>query len=380
MLLSPNLASKIVSEVRQVMKEDIILVDINGIILSSTEKSRIGSYHEGAAKVVQSKQILYIDQAKAKILKGVKAGINMPIMFNNQVIGVIGITGEPKEVEPFAELIRRMTELLIQEAYYTERNEWEIRGIESYLYEWINSATVDKDFLDRGLLLGIPVYDNHICILMQTEIHTSDHYGIPRIQKEIIELFYSIFGKENHFIIRWGQERFFLLKKIGSTFHKNYFHTQLKDFKERFERKYHHSLAIGVGKTVCKQIIHKSFKEAQKALKVALKNHEIVFYDDLILEIILEDIPTEIQKDFLKRTMDVLKKDQMLIETLQHYLHHNQSIKKTSEEMNIHINTLHYRLNKIEELTGINPKTTEGVVIFYISLMLLNSVTSHKNR
>lgn len=378
MHLSTNLASKIISEVQQVMKEDIILVDTKGIIISSTEKSRIGTFHEGATIVIKTKKVLYIDQDKAKILKGVKAGINMPIMFNKQVIGVIGITGDPKKVEPFAELIRRMTELIIQEAYYTDRNEWEIRGIESYLYEWINSTSVDKEFLERGVMLGIPVYDTHICALIQSEIQTLDHYDIPRIQKEIMELFYSVFGKENHFLIRWGQERFLLLKKIGSTFNKNHFHSQLKNFKERFERKYHHHLAIGVGKTMCRQIIHRSFKEAMKALKVAQKHLGIVFYEDLILEIILEDIPIEIQKDFQRRTIDVLKEDPILIDTLQHYLHNNQSIKKTSEEMNIHINTLHYRLNKIEELTGINPKTTEGIVIFYISLMLLNSHSHHE--
>ncbi|MEK4873413.1 helix-turn-helix domain-containing protein [Bacillus sp. FSL W8-0102] len=129
---------------------------------------------------------------------------------------------------------------------------------------------------------------------------------------------------------------------------------------------------------MCRQIIHRSFKEAMKALKVAQKHLGIVFYEDLILEIILEDIPIEIQKDFQRRTIDVLKEDPILIDTLQHYLHNNQSIKKTSEEMNIHINTLHYRLNKIEELTGINPKTTEGIVIFYISLMLLNSHSHHE--
>jgi carbohydrate diacid regulator len=121
-------------------------------------------------------------------------------------------------------------------------------------------------------------------------------------------------------------------------------------------------------------MINKSFKEAQKALKVARKNKGIVFYEDLILEIILEDIPSEMQKDFLKQTIHMMEKDQILIETLQHYMNNNQSIKKTAEEMNIHINTLHYRLNKIEELTGINPKTTEGIVIFYISLLLLNSL------
>lgn len=97
MELSPKLASRITSEVRQVMKEDIILMGINGFIISSTEKSRVGSFHEGAEIVINTKKKLYIDKEKAMTLKGVKAGINMPIMFNHQVIGVVGITGNPKK-------------------------------------------------------------------------------------------------------------------------------------------------------------------------------------------------------------------------------------------------------------------------------------------
>lgn len=131
-------------------------------------------------------------------------------------------------------------------------------------------------------------------------------------------------------------------------------------------------MSIGVGKNICKHHIKKTYKEAQKALKVAQKSKGIVFYDDLILEIILEDISAEIQTEFLKQTIYKMKEEKHLIYTLQQYIKNNQSIKNTAEAMNIHINTLHYRLNKIEELIGINPKTTEGVVILYIASMLLN--------
>lgn len=373
MELSPKLASRITSEVRQVMKEDIILVDINGFIISSTEKSRVGSFHEGAEIVIKTKQKLYIDKEKAATLKGVKAGINMPIMFNHQVIGVVGITGNPKKVEPYAELIRRMTELIIQEAYYTERHEWEIRGIESYIHEWLNAVSIDNEFLENGMMLGIPVASPLICALIHLDIKKLSNYKMSKLQKDVIVLFHSIFGENNSFIIRWGQENFLVLKKAGPTHSKSSFHYQLKKFKDSFERRHLHSLSIGVGKSICKHHIKKTYKEAQKALNVAQKSKGIVFYEDLILEIILEDIPAEIQTDFLKQTIYKMKEEKHLIYTLQQYIKNNQSIKNTADVMNIHINTLHYRLNKIEELIGICPKTTEGVVILYIALMLLNN-------
>lgn len=49
-----------------------------------------------------------------------------------------------------------------------------------------------------------------------------------------------------------------------------------------------------------------------------------------------------------------LQKNGELINTLECYLNQKQSIRKTSELMNIHARTVSYRLQKIVKLTGMN--------------------------
>lgn len=49
--------------------------------------------------------------------KGSINGINLPIEFNNEIIGVIGITGDPKEVEQYGLITKKMTEILIKEEW-----------------------------------------------------------------------------------------------------------------------------------------------------------------------------------------------------------------------------------------------------------------------
>ena len=49
-----------------------------------------------------------------------------------------------------------------------------------------------------------------------------------------------------------------------------------------------------------------------------------------------------------------LRKNGELINTLECYLNQKQSIRKTSELMNIHARTVSYRLQKIVKLTGMN--------------------------
>jgi carbohydrate diacid regulator len=52
MILSKNIADKIVSELSKVVEQHINIMDIEGIIISSTDPQRIGSIHGGALKIV----------------------------------------------------------------------------------------------------------------------------------------------------------------------------------------------------------------------------------------------------------------------------------------------------------------------------------------
>ncbi|WP_042348078.1 CdaR family transcriptional regulator [Bacillus massiliigorillae] len=380
MNLYPELAEKIVKEVRQIISDDIIVVDINGYIMASTQLNRIGSFHEGAQRVLRSKQKLIIDQELAKVLKGVREGINMPIMFEGRVIGVIGVTGNPKQVEPIAELIRRMTELIIQESCHTEQMEWKTRGVESYFFEWVNLTTVDSEFLNRGVLLNIPVHKPHICCLLQFDMSNTNDMESHWMQRDILDLFQKIFSNNNDFIIMWGPGLYLLLKNYNNGYNRSSFVYQLEEFKKNFEYRYKTPLSIGVGKTPGTHVINRSYTEAKKALKVSVKKNKLIFYEDLVIDVILEEVSQEMRDEFLENTMRKLLHHSELVDTLQCYIKNNQSIKKTALEMHLHINTLHYRLKQIKEITSIDPKETAGIVLFYLSITFLQDISKEKNK
>lgn len=60
---------------------------MDGIIIASTDKIRLNSFHEGAFLVSNNKQRLIITKEDEIKLIGVKAGVNFPIMFQTDVIG-----------------------------------------------------------------------------------------------------------------------------------------------------------------------------------------------------------------------------------------------------------------------------------------------------
>lgn len=59
-----------------------------------------------------------------------------------------------------------------------------------------------------------------------------------------------------------------------------------------------------------------------------------------------------------------------LLETLARFLDHDLSIGDTAKTLFIHRNTLIYRLDRITELTGYNPRRLKGAVYFYLAVWL----------
>ncbi|WP_144340840.1 CdaR family transcriptional regulator [Paenibacillus darwinianus] len=371
--LSPELAKKIIREVESALNERLIVVDDQGIIIASTEQERIGTFHEGATIVMSTRRKLHITEEDVRTLRGVKPGINLPIFFNKQVIGVIGISGTPSVVEPYAELLRRMTEFIIREATRKEKEEWEKRGLEAYFYEWVHANDVDQELADRGHILGISTELPHLCVLFQTELSPKDDL-LREAQSLMTDYFQRLYERDAaDYFLRWGNGQFLLIKHMpeaGTT----QFRKLGKDFtkwQHYFARNHRVHLSIGVGKTVEPFRLHHSYGEARKALKISQVRRRPMLYGDLLLDMVLEEISAQTKEEFIRRILRTVDTDQELLETMLVYYQKQLSIKDSADALHIHINTLHYRLNQIRELTGINPKSPEGITLFSIALSLL---------
>lgn len=99
-------ARQIVQRAMKIIPYSVNVMDEHGVIIASGEPSRLRQRHEGAILALKENRIVEIDSATANQLKGVRSGINLPISFHEQLIGVVGITGEPEEVRAYAELVK----------------------------------------------------------------------------------------------------------------------------------------------------------------------------------------------------------------------------------------------------------------------------------
>ncbi|WP_025025959.1 CdaR family transcriptional regulator [Caldalkalibacillus mannanilyticus] len=378
MQLVQELAQKIIKEVQAVLNENIIVVNQQGMIIASTDRKRVGSLHEGALEVLSKKEKLYIFENSLDTLQGVKPGINLPIFYEKEIIGVIGITGNPLDIEPYAEIIRRMTELIIREATHIERKEWETRGIESFCYEWIYHPKIEPAFIEKGRILGIDLDQTYLCVLFQLDLSLKPE-ELQRTQAYLLSLLEQRLYKKRHdVLIPWGQGRLLLLKRINHDVSIEQIKYQLSKWHQNRLVDDQISIAIGMGITSESKDLFRSYHEAKKALAVAQKQHTMVYYEELLLDIVLEEVSQQTKEEFLGRVLSPIQQETDLIATLHVLLSTNHSLKKTAEELHIHINTLHYRLNQIKEMTGIDPKSTEGIVLFHVALSFYHEIFIQK--
>ncbi|WP_239084361.1 helix-turn-helix domain-containing protein, partial [Streptomyces sp. SID10692] len=76
----------------------------------------------------------------------------------------------------------------------------------------------------------------------------------------------------------------------------------------------------------------------------------------LTLDALLAGLPAEVRAAYSAHTLGPLMaaggSRRMLLETLETFLAHNGSWARTAEALHLHVNTVHYRVQRIEQLTG----------------------------
>ena len=120
---------------------------------------------------------------------------------------------------------------------------------------------------------------------------------------------------------------------------------------------------MGVGRVYSDlENVNKSFLDALRAVRIGktITNKEIVTFDELgIFKILSQDFLNEELEDFYNTTLKPLvdydkKKSTELVKTLEIYFKNTGNLTRISEQLFAHYNTVLYRVNRINEITGMN--------------------------
>ncbi|QRZ91727.1 hypothetical protein FUA19_10245 [Bacillus subtilis] len=367
MFLQPLLAKKIIAEVKKMYEREVIIVNTDGLIMASTNDERVGQFHEGALLCAKEKRSVIITKEDEKRLKGVKAGINLPVFSDHDVIAVFGLTGEPAEIQPYGELLRKMTELFIKESWHLEQSQWRERMLESFMIDWLQLKEWSSGFLEKAQLLGVDLASRRQMILIQ------GYEWSPHDIEQMARIWKSSYPAD--LFIRWGNERILINHEVPQHEQRDRLLRQILHICSFANTANSQLAAAGAGRTVASSSLTDSYEQAEKALAVSLKRKTPIFEEDLKLDMCLTEISPGTRNEFPQRVFRETLRHQELMRTIRTFFLHDLSLKQTAEDMHIHINTLRYRLDKAEQLTGLHFDRIEDIVTMYVALYFLDQDT-----
>jgi len=378
--ITQALAEKIVQKTRELTRLNINVMDRDGMIIASSDPMRIDTFHEGAFKVIQSGSEILISTDNYNKWAGTKPGMNIPIWFNKEIVGVIGISGSPDEVVPFGRAVTMMTEMMLQQASLMEQLEWEERA-KNYLVQDIITGTLPESLdsiLARGKLLGIDLSLPRSIMILQLSGHeqtvnafAQDRHAIKRIS--------SFFRNPEQVLVTFvKRDRLIIVTELSASKQKSQIKRYLEDTAQKISKAFRETMSmevkIALG-TSC-QYPHElanSYLEAMKVLDAMTRFPEkgaVRHYEDIALELVLADVSEQSRTVLIKNYLGELKGSTELIDTLQAMYLCDMNLAATAQKLNIHRNTLLYRLAKIEELLGFNPRRFNEAVGIQLALLL----------
>lgn len=136
--------------------------------------------------------------------------------------------------------------------------------------------------------------------------------------------------------------------------------------------------SIGMGcETNSFSEIATSYNQAVTAVRMSGIFHskgEVHSYREYLLVRMLEDVPEARLKDYMQQfrieNTQELFEDAEMIGTAEEFLENSLNVSETSRNLFMHRNTLMYRLDKIERLTGLNIRNFSDAVTFRVISIL----------
>lgn len=369
MEISATLAQQIVSDMKNIINQELNFMNTKGYVIASTDPKRVNTEHEAAKIVCTTGNEIVIESDQQ--YKGTKKGMNIPVYFENTIIGVIGITGEKDEVSKFGHIIKKMTEILIKEAWLKDlsiqRRENNRRIIEFLLF----TPESEKKQLNITHLFDFNMSSSSKIVIVgkitQKKENSSPHFvdGLTTILDK-----YFSYNHQQVFTIK-NDEIIIVIDQMQDEILENI----LQNIRKEALNKLQLALIFGIGSPTGTDVtIKTSYQQASSTVRwyKSFSEECIHYFRDMDIGLILNHVSDTDKENYLRKVLSRLTKEEIkdYLKILHVYGKYNGSINKCSQKLFIHKNTLQYKLNKLAKLTGYNPRNLDDYVILKLAFLL----------
>ena len=355
--LSPQDAMSIVTEMKRTIGRDVNIIENTGVILASTNKARIGTVHEGARRLIENR-LDSLTVWEDDPAHGVQRGINLPVVLDGRVEGVIGVTGDPAEISVFGAVIQRLG------GGFGKKCDAFLEAL------FLEESVPAEELAEQGRLLGFPMESACAVVLLRPAAEAGAEalagLGGQKLLAHIRRM--HLPGQGGHCAILHGE----LVLLLCGVWREELY-TFARTLCAEAESLCGAAMAGGIGGTADGVLpARRSFREARAAVRAACATGtggRVFFYDQVSLEYLAESIPHALLRDlevttFAECTAEEARDFKALLRI---YFAQDGDLRRCAEVLYLHRNTVQYRLDRIRAKTGYDFRKPRDAFLLYLA-------------
>ena len=351
-MISNQILQSTIDGLKNITRKDLSVVEKEGKVIATTEENMIGRQLDAIENFVGS-------QADSQLILGYQY---FKVYDNGIPEYVIQVKGEDEDGYRIGKIAAFQIQSLL--VAYKER--------------------YDKDNFIKNLLLDnlllVDIYSRAKKLHIENNIRRIVYLIETNIDKDmnIVEIVRSIFpAKTKDFVTAVDEHSIILVKELREKETMDEIEKIAKMISDTLSTELNVKVYISIGTVVSDlKDVSRSYKEAKMALEVGkiFENDKyIVNYEKLGIGRLIYQLPLSLCKRLIKevrhgRTMDDF--DDETRATVNKFFENNLNVSETSRQLYIHRNTLVYRLDKLQKMTGLDLRNFDDAIIFKITLMV----------
>ncbi len=351
-MVSYQILQNTIEGLKNITRHEISVVEREGKVIASTEEEMIGKEIDGLNGFL-------ISQAESQS----SLGYQYFKVFDNGIVEYVILI---KGVEEESYLIGRITSFQIQSLLVAYKERY------------------DKDNFIKNLLLDnlllVDIYNRAKKLHVENNVRRVVYLIEAEIDRELnaVEIVRNIFPTRlKDFVTAVDERSIILVKELRDKDDDEAIESIAKTIYDTLSVEAMCSVHVAIGTVVMDlKNVSASYKEAKMALEVgkifeASKN--IVNYKQLGIGRLIYQLPTPLCKMFVNEVLHGISLSQFddeIFTTANKFFENNLNVSETSRQLYIHRNTLVYRLDKLQKMTGLDLRNFDDAITFKITLMV----------
>ena len=357
-LMSNRLFQTVIHQMKDVVGRTIGVIDENGIIIASSELSKIG---ESRQRVKE--EIAYCQDAL--IFEGYTYRYISSQTKNESIIFVEGTDIHAGKMAEMLSISLGNIKSLYDEKYD--------KG--SFIKNIILDNILPSDIYVKSNELHFNTEETRAVIVFKFQGHTqTPPYEIIQAQVK---------DRSKDYVISISEGDIVLVKELTPSTTPDDIIDYAKGLLKAISAEFDAKVLIGIS-SIANNLkdLAKAYKEARISLEVGKVfdiEKPVMSYDSLGIGRLFYQLPNTLceiflQEVFKKGSLESLDRETLM--TVQSFFENNLNVSETSRKLFVHRNTLVYRLEKIRKLTGLDLREFDHAVTFKVALMVKKYLTS----